>query len=92
MAHIKPTHVVFYTYNFYAHAVREIRIEGGGLWLEVEDGHRACGAKRLGWWTLEIDTPWGTPMHVLVTGHPERMKQEAYVGLVAGWIAETGPA
>ena len=64
-------------------------VEGAAPFRTVERGRRPCGRKSVPWWHRVADaTPWGEPLHVLLTAHPERQKQADYVRLVADWVRD----
>jgi hypothetical protein len=80
---LRPTHVVFYTGGLWPELLEEL---APFTWRGGRPGHVPCGAKRLFWWEREADGPQIRDLKVLITGHPERMRKEDYVGLIASWI------
>ena len=92
---LKPTHIVFYTYAYtcpngeLGKALQDLRISGSDRWNTVGNELRDCGAKKLGWWTMKVETSWAIPMHILVTHHPERKKRRDFTKFVAAWITSS---
>lgn len=86
---LEPKTVIFYTYSLYRELLRDLPAEINAKTLTTikpEDYRVKCGEKYLGWWERQISTSWSDNVRVLVTGHPERMKRDAYVPLLANWI------
>jgi len=81
---LKPTHLIFYTGKLFPVLLSEMEIEGSSNWHDVKRTSIPCGTKRMLWWDRKIRTSWGT-LRALVTGHPERMKKEAFTRAIARW-------
>lgn len=91
---LKPTDIVFYTYSLYPELLADLAIVPGTAWRDVTppETRVPCGAKMLGWWERVASAPWCDEIRVLICGHPERMKKDAYIGLIARWILKRSNA
>jgi hypothetical protein len=80
---LQPTHVVFYTYAFFPDLLEELQ---PFRWTTTKRTTRRCGKKALPWWEREATAPEVGAIRVLITGHPERMKKDSYIRLIARWV------
>jgi hypothetical protein len=83
---LKPNHIVFYTYQLYPDLLTDLPFAQTITELTSQHNKVACGKKQLGWWTRTAQTKWNDNVKILVTGHPERMKKDAFTDLIADWI------
>lgn len=84
---LRPTHVIFYTASFFPEVLLSASLGATTSWQDVTNERRPCGKKLLPWRHRVADTPWASPMNVLITGHPERMNRLEYTNMIADWVA-----
>jgi len=85
---LKPSHIVFYTFDLYREMISQFPFEIESKTLTGSENRVACGKKYIGWWTRSIKTMWNDNVKCLVTHHPERKQKSSYVKLITDWISD----
>jgi len=85
---LKPRKIVFYTWGMHRDLLDKIPCAKQGSVIEHTNRKywRWCGKKPLGWWDRSFESIWGHPVDFLILGHPERMKKDEYVKMLADWL------
>ena len=88
IAFLKPTKIVFYTFDLFADMLRDIPVAIPGTTHNITSQYftKKCGEKNLHWWERRCSSSWTSDLQILITGHPERMKRNDYITLLTGWL------